>query len=118
MLEHRGESCAALLAAPNSSAAVDDRRDVRRESFGVEARDGLTVDQQPVAAEHDRRFDPFALPDGGDQITDPRHAALPGKVVRSITSEGRCQASNRLKSRVLGGMLRLLPLARSTPLTT
>ena len=54
--------------------------------FGVEPWAELTVDQQTIASEHDRRVDSFALPDGGDQITNARHAcaSAPSKVVAKL----------------------------------
>src|SRR4029453_7923282 len=58
---------------------------VRGEPFGIEIRDRLAVDQEPVATEDDRRFDAVAWANGGDEFADRRHARSRRKVVRSIT---------------------------------
>jgi IMP dehydrogenase/GMP reductase len=52
----------------------NDRGHVCGEPFGVEIRHRLAVDQESVATEDDRRFDAIALPNGGDQFADRRHA--------------------------------------------
>ena len=77
------------VAAPNSSAGADDRRNARRNVFGVEARTDLTVDQQSVAPKHDGSVNAFALPDGSDQITNARH------VLSSLPAQSRGEARDR-----------------------
>src|ERR1035437_453975 len=62
---------------------LDDRRNMRGDMLGIEAGDGLAVDQQAVASENDRRFDAFPLPDGRDEAANGWHGRS-AKGCRSI----------------------------------
>src|SRR5829696_5998938 len=74
VLEDAGDELAALADRAELVRGRDDRGNVRGEPLGIEIRNGLPVDEKPVASEDDRRFDAVALPDSGDQLADRRHA--------------------------------------------
>ena len=77
VFEDAGDELTALARGTKLVGRGNDGGDVRRESFRIEIRDGLTVDEEPVTAEDDRCFDAIALPDGGDEFADRRHARSP-----------------------------------------
>ena len=83
VLEDGGQQVAASAGRAELVGGGDDRRNARGDIFGVESGPGLAVDEQAVAAEHDGGVDAFALPDGGDQISNARHHVSPGKWWRS-----------------------------------
>jgi hypothetical protein len=76
MLEDGGEQLATSRCGTEVIRWTDDRRDPGRDVLGVEAGTRMTVDQEPVATEHDCGVDALTLPDGGDQITNARHVGL------------------------------------------
>src|SRR5262245_57172620 len=78
VLEHAGDELAALTGGTKFVGCGNDGGDVRGQSFGVEIGHCLAIDQETVAAEHDRRLDAIAMPDGGDEFAYRRHA-LPWK---------------------------------------
>ena len=74
MLEHGGQQLAAVGRGPELVRGANNGGNAGGDVFGVEPCGELAVDEQPVASEHDRGVDSFALPDGGDQITNARHS--------------------------------------------
>ncbi len=82
VLQHGGRHRARPAAAPNSSAAVMIAGTCAATSSGATIGDGLAVDQQPVAAEHDRGVDAVALADRGYEVADSGHVAPVGKWLR------------------------------------
>src|SRR6185369_14710433 len=64
----------------------DNRRDARGEIFCVEPGYTLTIDQQPVTSQDDRRFDTFTLSNGRDQVPNARHSRSSRSGGRSIRS--------------------------------
>jgi hypothetical protein len=88
MFEHGGEQLATLERGTQLVRWTNDWRDSRRNILWIEAGDGLAIDQQAVSTEDDRRFDPFSLPNRGDEITDTRHR-------RTSKSGGEARDRNR-----------------------
>ena len=85
-------SGAAIRRGAELVSGSDDRRNARREIFCVEAGYTLTIDQQAVTSEDDRRFDPFPLSNRCDEVPNARHARS-SKVEPKLTVEvSRSQA--------------------------
>jgi len=88
MLEHRGHEVATAGRRSEIVGGTDDGRNTRGDVVGVQSGADLTIDQQPVATQHDGGVDSFTLPDGSDQITNAWHpisrGKLPGKVVAKL----------------------------------
>ena len=57
---------------------------MRGNALRIDPRDGLTVDEQSVAPEHDRCFDSFALSNCSDEIPDAGHLESSRKVVAKL----------------------------------
>ena len=89
MLEDGGRQRAAIGRSAELVSRPDDRRDSRRQIFCVEPGYTLSVDQQPVTSQDDRRFDTFTLSNRRDQVPNARHSRSSQKWSRSIWSRGR-----------------------------
>src|SRR6185312_100254 len=85
VLEDGGEQLAALRRRTEVVGRADDGRNAGGDVVSFQPGTQLTVDEQPIAPEHDGRIDAVSLPDGSDQITNARHSApqLPAKCWRS-----------------------------------
>ena len=76
VLEHGSGQRTAIGGSAELVSRSDDRRNSRREIFCVEAGYRLSIDQQTVTSQDDRRFDTFTLSDRRDRLgerwTTPR----------------------------------------------
>ena len=86
MLEHGGGQRTPICGSAELVSGSDDRRNQRRETFCIDAGYTLSVDQQPVTSQDDRRFDTFTLSDGRDQVPNARHSRSSRSGGRSIRS--------------------------------
>jgi hypothetical protein len=88
MLENGREQISPTRGRAEFVGGRDDGGDARRHVIGIQSGVDLTVDQQPVAAQHDGGVDSFSLPNGSHQITYARHpispASSPCKVVAKL----------------------------------
>jgi hypothetical protein len=73
VFEHRRQQFAAPGGPRQFFGGVDDRWDVRGNVLSVEIGDGLTVDEQAIAAEYDGGLDPFTLANGADEVANGGH---------------------------------------------
>jgi hypothetical protein len=98
-LEHRRRQ----KTAPSGEAEIigcrDNRRDVCGDFFGREPWNRLTIDQQAVAAEHDRSVNPLTLANRRHKITNGGHLEL--RKIAGRQSGGRerrdgCETSARV----------------------
>jgi len=73
VLEDRRQQLAAFGGTGQLFGGVDDRRDVRGDVLRVEIGEGLTIDQQAIAAEYDGGLDAFTLANGADEVANSGH---------------------------------------------
>src|SRR5690242_12601733 len=92
VLEYRRHELAATGGTGELFRGVDDRRDVRGDVLGVEVRQHLAVDEQPVAAEDDRRFDPFTLSNRAHEVANCGHRRSVKWSSEARVRTGRSQA--------------------------
>jgi len=70
IFEDRGQQFRPSYGSPQLVCRTHNWRDERGNTFRVDARHRLTIDEQSVAPEHDRCLDPFALSDRSYEIPD------------------------------------------------
>ena len=73
VFEHRRQQLAAFGGTSQLFGGVDDRRDVRGDVLRVEIGEGLTIDQQAIAAEYDGGLYAFTLANGADEVANSGH---------------------------------------------
>ena len=86
MLEHGGGQWTPIGGSAELVSRSDDRRDARGEIFCVQPGYTLSIDQQPVTSQDDRRFDTFTLSNRCDQVPNARHSRVSRSGGRSIRS--------------------------------
>jgi len=94
---------------------LNDRRYMCGDVLGVEAGDGLAVDQQAVAAEDDGCLDAFALPDGRDEVAYGWHGRSAKGCRKHTRSPSEVKLLIRLKLPLLPDTLRLLKMISNPP---
>jgi len=93
ILHYGGQHLSAADGSAELVGGPDDRWDERGYAFGIETRNSLPVDEQAIAPEHDRRFDPLALSNRSHEISDARQLAfLPTSAREARDREIRSQA--------------------------
>jgi hypothetical protein len=115
MLHHGSLKRAARSGGSELIGELNDRRHMCGDVLGVEARDGLAVDQQAIAAEYDGRLDAFALPDGRDEVAYGWHGRSAKGCRKHTRSPSEVKLLIRLKLPLLPDTLRLLKMISNPP---
>ena len=74
MLEHGSGQRTPIRRSAELVCRSDYRGNARGEIFCVEPGYTLTIDQQTIPSQDDRRFDPFTLSDRCDEVPNARHS--------------------------------------------
>ncbi len=115
MLHHGSLKGAARSGGTELIGKLDDRRHMCGDVLGVEAGDGLAVDQQAVAAEDNGCLDAFALPDGRDEVAYGWHGRSAKGCRKHTRSPSEVKLLIRLKLPLLPDTLRLLKMISNPP---